>query len=75
MRLCALFPCVRAKIVVVTENYANDLLAQNCALNCIMVTLRQFDELSSWEKSVPQRKFRQEFPVRWSEQKRFFGIE
>ena len=27
------------------------------------------------EKSIPQRKFRQEFPVRWSEQKRFFGIE
>ena len=27
------------------------------------------------EKSIPQRKFRQEFPVRWSEQKKFFGIE
>ena len=27
------------------------------------------------EKSIHQRKFRQEFPVRWSEQKKFFGIE
>ena len=27
------------------------------------------------KKSIPQRRFRQEFPVRWSEQKKFFGIE
>ena len=45
------------------------------ASNCGMVTSLRSDELSPWERSIPQRKFRQEFPVRWSEQKRFFGIE